>query len=131
MTKEWFYNILKCYPKAYYECVYKFKDYYPDDWEAYMKDVNKLLKYFKGVGVDFEFSHVKRGFDKDQYLVHKFKILGKQRVESDYEFFKLNHAKWAALEYAFMVRSFKLRQLEKGSKFKPKIMDSRFRGKVK
>ena len=113
MTKEWFKNILKCYPKAYYECLFDFKDKYPESWKDLMKQPKMLVEFFLRRAI-----HISVEEGLDPFFNHqsfKFKISSSYQLESDFEFIKPIYATWAGLEYAFMVLNFQIRRQQKKS----------------
>ncbi len=113
MTKAWFTRIKSCYPKAYYECLYRFRDFYPEHWKAHMTTSSDLIEYFRDRRLNITIESETKGQGEEARTRFRFVITGAMDCQSAFEYKKVIHAQWAALEFAFMMRNFKLRKKEK------------------
>lgn len=111
MTRDWFTNIIKTYPKAYYECLFRFKDFYPLNWKDKMRNAEALMEYFKEREVTIEI--ICNPLANHPETHYGFRITGALEIKSMKPFATRKHVEWAALEFAFSTRNFKLRLEEK------------------
>ena len=111
MDKNWFAGIISRYPKAYYECLYNYRDYYPEAWKEKMRDQDEMLTYFSGHKLVVAIETVPGGRPgPEKYF--RFRITGIYEIVSGYNFHSTAEARSAALEFCFMIRDFVLRSKE-------------------
>ena len=76
-----------------------------------MRDPDQLIEFFAGYRIPIKIDE--EYYPQWEESKFKFTINGKFKLESRFEFKKITHAKWAGIEFAFMVMSFEIRQFEK------------------